>query len=88
MSTAVEPKKAPELSSLGESITPGIYEHYKKNRYKVMGVALHTETLEECVFYQALYGEHRFWIRPIEMFCETVTLDSGEVVPRFKKIED
>ena len=40
------------------------------------------ETEEEVVFYQALYGEYGFWVRPLSMFLETVEVD-GEQVPRF-----
>lgn len=41
----------------------GIYKHYKGNRYEVIGVALHSETLEVLVIYRALYGEHGLWVR-------------------------
>ncbi len=60
----------------------GIYEHYKKKRYKVIGVAKHSETEEQHVVYQALYGEYGLWVRPLAMFCEMVTLHNQQV-PRF-----
>lgn len=60
----------------------GKYQHYKGNYYNVMGVAKHSETEEEYVVYQALYGNGGLWIRPKEMFLENVTVD-GKEVPRF-----
>ena len=60
----------------------GIYRHYKGQRYEVLGVARHSETLEELVVYRALYGEHGLWVRPAAMFSETVTVD-GQSLPRF-----
>ncbi len=60
----------------------GIYRHYKGQRYRVLGTAHHSETLEPLVVYQALYGEHGLWVRPAAMFCETVELE-GEPIPRF-----
>jgi len=60
----------------------GIYRHYKGQRYRVLGTARHSETLEELVVYQALYGERGLWVRPAGMFAETVELD-GEPIPRF-----
>lgn len=68
-------------------ITPGIYEHYKGNRYEVIGVARHSETLEDMVVYRALYGDHGLWIRPVGMFAENVMVD-GESIPRFLRIEN
>lgn len=70
-------------------VTKGVYEHYKGNRYEVLGVARHSETLEEYVVYKALYtsefGKDTLWIRPLQMFLESVVKD-GEEVPRFKKV--
>ena len=60
----------------------GIYRHYKGQRYRVLGTARHSETLEPLVVYQALYGDHGLWVRPAAMFCETIELD-GEPVARF-----
>ncbi len=59
------------------------YEHYKNRRYKILAIARHSETLEELVVYQALYGEGEVWTRPVTMFLETVLIE-GNVLPRFK----
>jgi len=48
----------------------GKYEHYKGKQYEVIGVAVHSETLEEFVVYKALYGEAKLWVRPLKMFLE------------------
>ena len=48
----------------------------------MLGVALHSETQEPYVVYRALYGEGGLWIRPLSMFCETITRD-GKAQPRF-----
>lgn len=45
----------------------GIYEHYKSGRYKVIGIAKHTETLKEMV----IYDDGNMWlVRPLAMFLE------------------
>ena len=61
---------------------PGRYRHYKGNDYQVLGVAQHTETGEQVVVYQALYGERGLWVRPHAMFCEHVEI-GGRLQPRF-----
>lgn len=61
---------------------PGIYVHYKGARYEILGVAQHSEGEEKLVVYRALYGDYGLWVRPLEMFCETVEVQ-GEPVPRF-----
>ena len=55
----------------------------------MLGVAKHSETLEEFVVYEALYDnpEGKLWIRPKEMFLETVERD-GKVTPRFKFLDE
>ena len=53
-------------------MTGKYYRHFKGNIYKVLHVAKHSETLEECVVYQAMYGERGIWIRPKNMFEETI----------------
>ncbi|GAB2792585.1 hypothetical protein GCM10027040_18440 [Halomonas shantousis] len=62
---------------------PGIYQHYKGQRYEVIGVARHSETEEPLVVYRALYGEYGLWVRPLAMFTETVEVQ-GEPVSRFE----
>ncbi|MEX0933438.1 MAG: DUF1653 domain-containing protein [Candidatus Paceibacterota bacterium] len=71
-------------------IKPGIYTHYKGNRYEVLGVGKHSETLEDMVVYRALYASDEFsggslWIRPLHLFKGFVTVD-GRKVPRFEKV--
>lgn len=63
-------------------LRPGFYRHYKGNRYEVIGVARHSETLAPMVVYRALYGEHGLWVRPAAMFTENVIVD-GRPTPRF-----
>ena len=67
-------------------IPPGIYIHYKGNKYEVIGTAFHSETLEEMVVYRALYGDGDLWTRPAHMWNEEVTVD-GRTVKRFTKID-
>ncbi len=62
--------------------TAGIYRHYKGQRYRVLGTAQHSETLELLVVYQALYGARGWWVRPASMFNESVGVN-GTRVPRF-----
>lgn len=79
-------KPLPELSELALSLEPGKYKHFKGMLYEVYGVARNSETLEEMVIYQAQYGDYGFWVRPVKMFFEKVTLEDGQEVPRFSKI--
>ena len=64
----------------------GKYRHYKGNMYEVIGIAKHSETLEELVIYKALYGKNELWARPIKMFFDEVEVD-GKKVPRFELIK-
>ncbi len=66
-------------------IKPGKYRHYKGNEYEVIGMAKHSETLEEMVVYRALYGEHGIWVRPAHMWSEIVEVN-GKKIERFSYI--
>ena len=68
----------------------GIYSHYKGKEYEVIGIAKHSETLEDMVVYKALYESDKFdkdqmWIRPLSMFIEKVIVE-GKEIPRFEYI--
>ncbi len=63
-------------------IKKGIYKHFKGNLYEVLGMALHSETVEEMVIYKALYGEGKTWVRPASMWEEEVEYE-GRKVKRF-----
>jgi hypothetical protein len=63
----------------------GKYRHYKGNEYEVIGVARHSETLEDLVVYKALYGNYDLWVRPLNMFLEEVEVN-GKKVKRFEYI--
>ncbi|MBT3398335.1 DUF1653 domain-containing protein [archaeon] len=65
----------------------GRYEHFKGKQYEVIGVARHSETLQELVIYKSLYdseefGNNAIWARPKDSFLETVNVD-GKEIPRF-----
>lgn len=67
-------------------IKKGIYRHFKGNEYEVIATAKHSETMEDMVIYKALYGECGLWVRPADMWNETVEKD-GKPVKRFEFIE-
>ena len=59
----------------------GTYKHYKGNVYEVIGIAKHSETLEEMVVYKSVV-DGQIWVRPKEMFLENVEVE-GKKIPRF-----
>jgi hypothetical protein len=70
----------------------GIYKHYKGNRYEVIGIAHHSETLEPMVVYKALYeskefGKDAIWVRPQSMFEEMIHIN-GKDHKRFEYMGD
>ena len=63
----------------------GYYRHFKGNVYRVLHTAKHSETLEDMVVYQAMYGERGIWVRPKAMFEEVIERD-GKTIRRFSPI--
>lgn len=76
-----------DLSRLsGEKrVKTGRYRHFKGREYIVLGVAVHSETLEPMVVYQAQYGNHGVWVRPLSMWNERVIRENVDA-PRFSFI--
>ena len=50
----------------------GIYKHFKGNYYIVEDIGYDSETEEKLVVYRALYGDHKLWCRPYDMFLSEV----------------
>ncbi|BFT31497.1 hypothetical protein D210916BOD24_26730 [Alteromonas sp. D210916BOD_24] len=74
------------MSSIEDNlITPGRYKHYKGHMYDVYEVATHSEDESKLVVYRPCYGERALWVRPLEMFVETVE-KNGKTIPRFAYI--
>jgi hypothetical protein len=69
---------------------PGLYYHYKnkEHQYRLLGIAKHRDTLEECVVYEALYAnpESRLWIGPRDVFDEFIEVN-GKKIKRFTRID-
>ncbi len=68
-------------------LRPGRYRHFKGGEYEVLGVARHSEGLEDMVVYRPLYNDTGLWVRPLSMFMETVERN-GKTQPRFSLLEE
>jgi len=67
-------------------VEKGMYRHFKGSLKEVLGVAKHSEALEELVVYRFVNDHDSIWARPIEMWDEIVEVD-GKKVPRFELVK-
>ena len=67
-----------------KAITGKNYRHYKGGLYKVISIAVHTETDEVLVVYQGV-DNNKVWARPRDMFEDTVEID-GKIINRFTQL--
>lgn len=77
----------PCFSTLAKSIVVGgIYQHYKGMHYEIIGIARHSESLEELVVYRALYGKNDLWVRPLQMFLDEIVFED-KLLSRFRLVQ-
>lgn len=62
------------------------FQHFRGGKYKLIGFGKDSETLEDVVVYQALYGAGQIWVRPSDIFFSKVKDENGNEVERFKEI--
>ncbi len=61
------------------------YQHFKGGLYKLLYLGRDSETLEEVVVYEALYGDKSIWVRPKKLFFEEIEINNKRI-PRFRKL--
>lgn len=76
----------PPLSDEALSVQTGVYKHYKGHCYQLLAIGRHSETLEECVIYEAIDGDPKVWVRPLKLFRDNVTVEN-KPLPRFEFIK-
>ena len=67
-------------------VKPGIYQHFKGPKYRVIGLSHHSETDAQLVVYQCLYGNFDLWVRPLESFLSQAEVE-GKKVDRFSWLQ-
>ena len=66
--------------------TDRFFQHFRGGKYKLIGFGKDSETLEDVVIYQALYGSNQIWVRPNKIFFSKAKDENGNEVDRFKEI--
>lgn len=66
--------------------TDRYFEHFKGGKYKLIAFGKDSETQEDVVIYQALYGDNQIWVRPSVVFNSKAILPDGSEVEMFKEI--
>jgi hypothetical protein len=76
--------RAAEASETPQTVPmPGLYRHFKGGEYELLSVARHSEAGQLLVVYRAVSAPDETWVRPLEMFTETVPRPGG-CAPRFE----
>ena len=82
MPSKPSPNSAPEVK-------PGVYEHYKGQRYLVLMTAFLESDLQPYVVYVPLYTSSdrlgHAWLRSVDDFMSSVTVH-GLIRPRFRYV--
>jgi Protein of unknown function (DUF1653) len=72
------------VSTTCEIPSPGRYRHFKGGEYDLIDIAHHSETGDLLVIYRSVAEPDRTWVRPAEMFNETVERPEGTFL-RFQR---
>ena len=84
--TKEQPKMDEQIiDNSNKRVTPGVYKHYKRGKFVVLGIAKNCKTGEEVVVFYNEEDLSSMWIRPVEEFLSPAELD-GQTVPRFVKL--
>ncbi len=64
----------------------GKYQHFKGSYYQVLHLARHSESEEHLVVYHPFDNKNDIWVRPLDMFKETI-IRNGKSIQRFQFVE-